>query len=496
MSENKTDTIRRDIMTKFLRTLVWIDDEIHPDKTEAAGEPFRSFFYPTAQEFQKRKLLVHLHPYDPDTSSDEDDTFAADSESFDSAVALAKRADVIILDWHLGLADRPVNSIKLLKRLKEELAIRYIVVLSQFDDKFEAEMKEGQMLVDDSAKSVESHVFKNIGNAWANNQGTHIIVMKKPDFGSYSPADFSSSVIDAIYALMSKANPDYLHWAAIEIAAKLRTSIPGWVQSIPRGTDAAVLSELSSEQTEARDFIPEHLLEDLSHMAKLHMLQSLDLESCKPGYWSNRPYEIQSIEEGSERYTKFVQLSFSASKLEKKDVDALRHKSTTDEPTKHFVGSQQLFTEFCENISSAPETFPTFGAVYIHEQTDDSSIGVGDDVNRETNTIHLCLSQECDTLRSSSLILLKGNVAQGSSAKEGITKLSVLGKVFGFLPEAQSLQSVAVEYTGDERRLGSFKKIGQLRKATARRILNRFWNHLSRSAVNLSRFTLKDRDGE
>ncbi len=56
-----------------------------------------------------------------------------------------------------------------------------------------------------------------INTDWANSQGAHIIVMKKPDPGSYSAENFSNSVIDAIYALMSKANPDYLHWVAIEV---------------------------------------------------------------------------------------------------------------------------------------------------------------------------------------------------------------------------------------------------------------------------------------
>lgn len=482
MSENKTDTIRRDIMTKFLRTLVWIDDEIHPDKTEAAGEPFRSFFYPTAQEFQKRKLLVHLHPYDPDTSSDEDDTFAADSESFDSAVTLAKRADVIILDWHLGLADRPVNSIKLLKRLKEESAIRYIVVLSQFADKFEAEMKEGQMLVDDSGKSVESHVFKNIGNAWANNQGTHIIVMKKPDFGSYSPADFSSSVIDAIYALMSKANPDYLHWAAIEIAAKLRHSIPGWVQSIPRGTDSAVLSELISEDTEARSFIPEHLLEDLGHLAKLHALDSLDSKNFKPKEGPNKPPEDAGDPNGSEIHTheSFVHLSSSILEISEDDIKKMRQSPDVGDCT-DFIKCQEMLTQFCESISKPIDSNPAFGAVY--EQLKKASEG-------EKPKIYVCVSQECDCLRGHNLLFLEGKESAPGSSDLGSTKLFFQGKEYKFAARAEGLESFKVN---SARSIKELKKIGQLRDATARRILSRFWNHFSRSAVNLPTFARIER---
>ena len=351
------------------------------------------------------------------------------------------------------------------------------------------------MLVKESVVPRASDAFRKDGDAWVNNHGTHIVVMKKPNLGAFSAAEFSSSIVDRIYELMSKANPDYLHWTAIEIAAKLRHTIPGWLQAIPQGTDAALLSELSSERTEARDFIPEHLLEDLSHMAKLHSLESMDQENCRPEHWSNKPYVIEQMTNGSERCKKFVHFALSTSGLDNKDVVSIHQKSVTDAPTGLYVGSQQLFTEFCENISSAPEPFPTFGAVYVHEQTVDVAAGSGE-ASSENSEVYLCLSQECDAVRCVSLMLLQGSVENASSPKDGLTKLSLGGNVFGFLSEAEFLQSVAVEVVGDERQLGKFKKIGQLRMATARRIRKRFWNHLSRSAVNLPRFTLKDRNRE
>lgn len=491
-----TEKVRKDIMKNFLRTLVWIDDEIRPDRADSDGDPFRNLFYPIAQEFQNRNLLVHLHSYAADTGNGGDNMYdETDSTCFDSAVALAKKADVIILDWHLG-AENPDNSILLLKSLEQESAIRYIVVLSKADTKFEADMRD--MLVSDSENPSDSHLFRRNGDAWANSQGTHIIVMKKPDLSSTSASEFSDLVITKIYKLMSKANPDYLHWAAIEIAAKLRHSIPGWIQAIPRGTDAAVLSELISENSEARDFIPEHLLEDLSHLAKLHSLSSLDSENCEPSHWPNKAYDVEVLPTNSERYKKFVHFSLASSVLEKKGVDTIRKKSLEEDPCKLFLKSQQSFTRFCENLSGTTESFPTFGSVYVLEPKEDDNVNPSDVDEGGFHTIYVCLSQECDSVRSDSLILLKGSVASGTSAKENITKLALQDKVFGFLPEAQSIKSVDVDL-GDEgsiRQLTQFKKIGQLRKATARRILSRFWNHVSRSAVNLSRFTLKDRDGE
>lgn len=481
MSENNTENVRKGIMMTFLRTLVWIDDEIRPDKADSDGDPFRSFFYPTAQEFQKKELLVHLHPYDPDTSSDEDNTFDEDSESLGSAVSLAKKADVIILDWHLGRED-PQHSIQLLKSLENESAIRYIIVLSKFADRFEEEMKTGEMLMDDSDSPNDTHLFQNIGDAWANNQGTHIIVMKKPDLGPDFAENFCRSVIDAIYALMSKANPDYLHWAAIEIAAKLRHSIPGWVQAIPRGTDTAVLSELISEDTEARSFIPEHLLEDLSHLAKLHSLASLDSKNCNPEDWRNRPHAgvSDSYESKTQLHNGFVRLSSSILEISEDDIKKMRETPAIGNCTE-FIKCQETLAQFCESISRHVDSNPAFGAVY--EQLKKVSDG-------EKPKIYVCVSQECDCLRGYNLLFLEGKESAPGSSDLGSTKLLFQGREYKFAPRAEGLKPFKVD---SARSIKELRKIGQLRDATARRILSRFWNHFSRSAINLPTFARIER---
>lgn len=475
-----TDKIRGEVMKKFLRTLIWIDDEIRPDKTDLSGHPFRSFFYPTARHFQKKELLVHLQPYEAKTSNEGDNIFDEDSESLDSAVALAKKADVIILDWHLGL-DRPTNSIKLLKRLNQESAIRYVIVLSKFAGNFEDEMIEADMVAQEASGSVEPAAFKRIGDAWANSHGTHVIVMSKPKVEAYSAEGFSQEVIDAIFKLMSRGTPDYLHWAAIEIAAKLRHSIPAWVQSLPRETDTAVLSELISDDAEARSFIPEHLLEDLSHLAKLHSLDSLDSKNCNPKDWTNNPQVGESGSCGAEpdKHHDFIRFKTSIAKVNEDAIFKMR--KAGDESCSKFIKSQELFAQFCESISRHVDESPSFGAVY--EQSQAPSPG-------ETSKIFICVSQECDCLRGFNLLFLKGKVTKPGPSKFGATKLLFQGKEYEFTARAEDLKTCPVE---TNRTVRGMKKIGQLREATARRILSRFWNHFSRSAVNLPTFARTER---
>lgn len=482
MSENKTKNIRREIMMKFLRTLVWIDDEIRPDEAGSMGDPFRYFFYPTAMKFQKKELLVHLHPYDADTSNDGDNNmFDDDSESFGTAVTLAKKADVIILDWHLG-QKLPVNSIELLNRLNEEAAIRYVIVLSQYAENFVSEMKQANLLAVDTADSIDPRFFRNIGDAWANGLGTHIIVMKKPNFSSYSSSDFSNSVIESIFALVLKANPDYLHWAALEIAAKLRYSIPGWIQAIPHNTDAAVLSELISSNTEARSFIPEHLLEDLSHLAKLHSLDSLASNNCKPEDWPNSPQTdiSDSFESEAEDHDIFIRLNSGIEGISKDAIVKMR-KDSESAGCSEFIKCQERLAQFCETISKHVDSKPSFGGVY--EQTKIAVAG-------EKAKIFICISQECDCIRGHNLLFLRGKESKPGPSSQGVTKLLFQGNEYEFTARAEDIMSYKVN---SARSIKELKKIGQLRESTARRILSRFWNHLSRSAVNLPTFARIER---
>lgn len=484
-SENKTKSTRRTIMNNFLRTLVWIDDEIRPiATTDEASRPFKTFFYPTAEVFQKKGILVHLHPYAPDPSVDDQDTFTDDSpkKDFDSALTLARKADIIILDWNLGRGD-PQNSINLLKALRGESAIRYIVVLSQYTDQFEENMRQGGMLLTETSSQDVNYLFRKSQNAWINNLGTHIIVMSKSDFKPNNPDGFCNSVLDNVYNLMAQANPDYLHWTAIEIAAKLHHSIPEWLQGIPRGTDAAVLSELLSDKTEARDFIPEHLLEDLSHLAKIHILDSLTLENCQPENWINKPESFVNIGTSADATENpcdnFIQLKSDILGINRKDIKQIRSDSERSDYLE-FVKSQMNFAQFCESMIKHIDENPAFGAVYKKTNQQQG----------EPPKIYICISQECDCSRSYNLLFLEGKKDVPGASKFGVTSLFFQGEEYKFCARSEKIQTFKIE---SNRSIRNMKKVGQLRKATAARILNRFWNHMSRPAVNLPTFVRVER---
>jgi hypothetical protein len=433
MAENRTAALRKEITSEFLRTIVWVDDEIKPDVKEKLGDPFRDFFYPIARDFQTEGFLVHLHPFDSSLSSG-DDIFSSDDSSFESMVKLAKKADIIILDWHLG-ASTPENSTRLLKELANDPASRFVVVLSKYADKFADEMKEAGLIRSASEKKedAESKLLfsKDKAGYWANTNGTHLTVLSKnvPNERNEDRSISAKEIVNSIHQLISSSYSDYLHWVTLEIASKIRARIPAWLQAVPRGTDVAVLGELLSQTTEAKEFIPEFLLDDLVHVSKSYHLKVLDPQNANISDWENRPYDLDANPQSRE--DKFIHLAKEISKIEPKDIEKIQGQ-VTQENRKLFLQSHASFTQFCENFSGQFEDAPpVFGAVYK------KTPGETKESQNEDSSIYICISQSCDCLRKNKLILIKGSAS--NEAKQGETMLTFQGGQFRFDAGAENL---------------------------------------------------------
>jgi len=63
---------------------------------------------------------------------------------------------------------------------------------------------------------------------------------------------------------LTQAYPDYLRWAALEIAGKIKESIPNWLKNLPPGTDWGLLAERKHDpKSDTRHAVFENLFEDL-----------------------------------------------------------------------------------------------------------------------------------------------------------------------------------------------------------------------------------------
>lgn len=468
LAMNPTTELRRTIAQNLCRSILWIDEEIYPYTTGSSGEKiinyehFESLFHPLTQELQDEGCLVHLHPFEQSTNEKElEDDFSDDSPSLVSAIELSKKADVIILDWHLGSADTPENSIKILEALLEEPATRIVLILSQNADKISKEVSD----------YIRTHPESNLppamqeGNACfhAKGKGLHLKVLRKtqPDTSFIKAAD----IIEAIFDLLSKSYPDYLHWAALEISAKIREHIPDWLHSLPTGTDVAVLQELLDERSELRTYLPANLFENLVCAASASTLKSLGSENTQREHWENPPPFVDG--QGNSRKDNYINIKRSAKNL-RDELPALVSESSDDDRFKQWFEAQHVLVEFCETMPAGSEN-PLPGAVYREN----------DQEEEPAEELLVCASQACDCIRSTSLLFIKA--VRCDEVKAGSTSFRFSGNNYRNDPKAKNLVQLDV---GEDRSITGYKKVGQIRPQIATRIISRFWRGTTRPAVN------------
>ena len=453
---NPTAEIRRRISRDLFRSILWVDEQIfnRQGEKEYDYKPFETLFKPVTQELQDAGFLVHLHSFEQSTSEDGfDDEFSTDSPSLDSAISLSKKADIIILDWHLGNGDDPMNSIKILEALVDSPATRILLILSQNSDRFSEEL---------SKSNLSQLQQKEGSDTWTTGNGLHLKVLrKKPDGINRITGD---EIIESVFSLLSFYYPDYLHWAALEIAEKIRSHVPEWLQSLPSGTDSAVLYELLDDHSEIRAYLPENAFESLVSVASAKKLETLHSDNTKREHWVNRPSFVN--DNASSKVEKHISLLKQPKHL-RNDLKSILEDSQANAEIINWLGAQQCFLEFCENLPSKDDA-PLPGSVY-------TSIGE----EKEHEFIYICVSQECDCMRSSPLLFVKA--VRNEEVKASSTSLRFNGATFRVDSKAENLLQLQVS---QDRSIDSYQKKGQLRRAIAMRIISRFWSGTTRPAVN------------
>ncbi len=469
---NPTTEIRRRISRDLFRSILWVDEQIFSFETNRHGNkeydyvPFETLFKPVTQELQDAGFLVHLHSFEQSTTEDGfDDEFSADSPSLNSAISLSQKADIIILDWHLGNGDDPKNSIKILEALIDSPATRILLILSQYSDRFSEELSKSKL---SQLKKEER------GDTWTTKNGLHLKVLrKKPDGINRITGD---EIIESIFSLLSFYYPDYLHWAALEIAEKIRSHVPEWLQSLPSGTDLSVLQELLHKKSEIRSYLPENLFENLVRIASANTLESLSEDHTKRDHWNNRPLFIQDVQRSKvENYINVVKSAKDLRDDLPEILGGLANCSGGDE----WLKAQLDLIEFCEIMPSVGRE-PLPGAIYTPIEPEESD-----------ESIYICVSQECDCVRGTPLLFVRA--VRATDIKAVSTSLRFERYTYRIDSKADNLIKLDIE---DDRSIKLYQKAGQIRTQIAARIISRFWSGTTRPAVNHPTFARALRSGE
>ncbi len=464
--------IRKDIVRKFCRTILWIDDEIFLDKgLNQCPQLFKTKF----EEFSSAGLLCHLMGFPtvvsgPDPYSDP----PVLGKALESCEKLARQADIVIVDWELGLRNSSEYAKRIIHTLtNKERGFRFIVILSQNPP----ESGFPGILDDTFAPIVGAE------SLWKNKTGQFLLSLRKNNFAS-------TSLFECICSALQNAYPDYLHLAALEIAGRIKEYAPCWLSSIPSNADVGLLVERGNafaDEPDAwhaniQDCVATNLLEDLDSTVLGKDLDSLGHEVLK---LSNHPSLTIPSADGSlnevlsglkaclrdERPQVFSQRDY-------KKLFAARD----DETARGLVDGIEAYTEFCEvQRMGTPCKKVCPGAIY-KDLSADADIAV-------------CISGGCDCLRDKPLLFLSGIELKSVSASGENSEpwfamlnsnkfkgwkivLRFQGKAYAFCGRASSL------LWKSRAEIDAVNICGVLREDILNRLVSRYMAYIRRVGVN------------
>lgn len=461
---------RKEIIRKFCRTILWIDDEIHIGATQLdsdSGTKTPKLFVDKLSEFEQNGLLCHLKGFPQSTGKGDFYNDSADDVSR-QIVKLACQSDVVIIDWMLGSVDSSEYAENIVKELLgQDKGFRFIVILSK-----DAPSDTAYTALDCSFKAIADS-----GCLWQNDFGQFLLSLRKDEFAT-------ANLFDTICDAFADAYPDYLHLAAMEITGRIRDVVPQWFASITSNADLGILVERGNTMTDdgqwrddLQDCIASNLMDDLGTAVLSPEFASLSDDMLKP---SNNPL-VKFPERDGDLKSGLDSLKACVKDDKPVVLCAKNYKKLfpgrSDSEIKLLIEGIESFTEFCERRSCLPADFtPMPGSVY------------GDLID-EAGDIAVCISGGCDCVRSQSLMFLVGKELTGKSEpwyavvadksyKGGKTILRFGGKAYVFCAQASSI------LWKSRTEVCSKKPVGTFRYDILNRLVSRFMYQIRRVAVN------------
>jgi len=467
--------IRNDIIKKFCRTILWIDDEINLDKGLAAGGT-NPLFKNKYDEFTKSSLLCHMMGF-PATINDSD-PYAHQpqvDEILRSCVSLALQSDIVIVDWMLGTTDSSEYAQKIVKEIVgKDKGFRFIVILSQ------KEPADSEFTGIDSSFACEAS-----DDLWQNGSGQFLLSLRKDVFND-------KNLFERICNALLKVYSDYLHLAALEIAGRIKDRVPQWLSNIPTGADIGILVERgfaferNTWNAELQEGISENLLEDLSLT-----IQQQDLDTINPEMLKPMNNELCEALLDNQIPDSEIQNAFGALKqcvdttnpkaIKLKHYQALLAKRDNN-TINTFVKGIETFAEFCDRHSFRDGVCQRVCPGCICEGLTDKS-----------NLIAVCITAACDCMWGDSLLFLIGapmphDDSNGMAVPDyqklhGIMKSKRTVLRFNGVPYIfmNTADSILVKKKSDVH-LSNIK--GVVRRDVLNRLIGRYMSHTQRFGVN------------
>lgn len=472
--------VRNEIVRKFCRTILWIDDGINLQEGLKVRRPVDSLLFgEKLKEFSEAGLLCHLQGFPQVEDSEGDDPFSPEvGNEVEKCAKLALQSDIVIVDWMLGSVDSSKYAQEIVNRLLGDAqGFRFIVILSQ---------KPPERGFPNVLNSTFEPIVGENG-LWKNKTGQFLLSLRKDDFAN-------TSLFDCICKALQKAYPDYLHLTALEIAGRIKELSPNWFSSIPSDSDYGLLIDRANKmatkataetwQKDIQDCVVSNLLEDLTSIILGNSLKSLREDVLCPS--NNLDGEIASsvaFEDVSlTNAVKGCLKDVGPTRLTKGPYQQLRGNSQSP-VAKKIIRGVESFTEFCEAQSailhSSPKIMP--GAIYS-----------GLDGNSGNILVCIAAACDCERAKAQKLLCLRGEPLldktengkfvscydQIGMVSGGRMVLRFNGKsyVFRFVTESLVLKPKA--------ELADKIPQGVFRRDIVNRLASRYLNYVRRVGVN------------
>jgi hypothetical protein len=273
---------RKGIAESYCRVVAVIDDDIERtpaplfegEQGATASVGVSPRFWQLRSDLQAKKILCHLHTY-PKTEMSADHPNA--EALLEVAASVASAANVVILDWHLGKESGSDHAEALLEKLLECGGLRFVIINSndepsRIKERLQIKQFRVALTFTEPGKTPETTIGAKLG------QQIFLLIRKKSDLAQ-TDAD-AASLVEQVFSWMETTFPDHLHWAGLELSARVAEMLPSVLSSLPKTTDVPLFHQwLFNEDLETNDQIVAFLLDELGIQFGLRPLKALD-EGC------------------------------------------------------------------------------------------------------------------------------------------------------------------------------------------------------------------------
>jgi len=275
---------RQRIAANYCRVVAVIDDDIDCTMPEADADAETTSnrlvvsprFWQLRQDLQNRKILCHLHHYPKLNLSATDD---ASEIEIEKAVSVATAANVIVLDWNLGMEKGSEHAEAILEKMVKSGGLRFVIINSNdHPTDICGRLEQINFMVpfmkEQSGTGAAAPLRVKLGD-----QVFILIREKRP---AVKPDEDASMLVDEVFKWLEGVFPDHLHWAGLELASRISLVLPKVLGTLPKSTDVPLFHQwMFNDDGETNNQVVSLLLDEIGLLLDLHPLSPLDDELIK-----------------------------------------------------------------------------------------------------------------------------------------------------------------------------------------------------------------------